>query len=165
MDARPAPRPLLARCISSVVAARTIDDDDREFVALFLDVDIEMAKALAGTGEVDAALARLDGLLARFHACDHPMVMGTLHEARARIAWKAGRIDEYARSLAAVDGWFRPTGTAALVANVERLAELQNVRGVQRLPAPDAAAAAQSTPKQTDVTRVARRGVLGAGSR
>ena len=141
-----------------------IADDDREFVALFLDVDIEMANALAGSGEVDAALARLDGLLARFDACDHPMVMGTLHEARARIAWKAGRIAEYVRSLSAVDRWFRPTGAAALIAKIERLAELQSAQSGPRLPPSDGPTETQSSSKQTDVTRVARRGAARADS-
>lgn len=122
-----------------------------------------MAIALAGTGEVDAALTRLDGLLTRFDACDHPMAMGTLHEARARIAWKAGRIDEYARSLSAVDRCFRPTGTAALIAKIERLTELQNAQSGPRLPPSDEPGASQSS-KQTDVTRVARRGSLRADS-
>ncbi len=140
-----------------------VADEDREFVA-FLDVDIEMANALAGTGEVDAALTRLDSLLARFHACDHPIVMGTLHEARARIAWKAGRIDEYARSLTAVDRWFRPTGTAALIAKIERLAELQSARSGPRLPPSDDPGAGHSSAKQAEVTRVARRGALRVGS-
>jgi hypothetical protein len=105
-----------------------VTDEDREFVALFLDLDIEMAGALAGLGEVDAALARIDGLLARFEGCDHPLAMGSLHEARARITWKAGRVAEYVLSLSKVERWFRATATSALVAKIERLAELQTVR-------------------------------------
>ena len=90
-----------------------IADEDREFVALFLDLDIEMANCARGDrrgrrrpGAASTACSQ------RFDACDHPMVKGTLHEARARIAWKAGRVAEYVHSLAAVERWFRPTGTA-----------------------------------------------------
>jgi hypothetical protein len=102
-----------------------ITDEDREFVALFLDLDLEMAHALAGTGEVDAALGHIDHLLERFDDCDHPLVKGCLHEARARIAWNASRVAEYVHSLALVERWFRPTGTSGLIAKIERLAALQ----------------------------------------
>ena len=103
-----------------------INDEDREWVTLFLDLDIEMANAEAGLGEVDQALARIDRLLERFRGCDHPMVHGTLHESRARITWKAGRIAEYVHSLTVVERWFRATGTPALIAKCERLAALRN---------------------------------------
>jgi serine/threonine-protein kinase len=102
-----------------------IDDDDREFVTLFLNLDIEMALADAGLGQSDAALARIDKLVERFRDCDHPLVHGPLHEARARICWAAGRVPEYVHSLSIVDRWYRGTGTPALVAKVERLAALQ----------------------------------------
>jgi hypothetical protein len=35
------------------------------------------------------------------------------------------RIEEYERNLAAVERWFRPTGTPALIAKCERLARLR----------------------------------------
>jgi hypothetical protein len=100
-------------------------DADREFVGLFLPIDIQMAVAEAGLGDVAAGLARIDGLLARFRDSQHPLVQGFLHEARARIAWMAGRTDEYSLSLSLVDHWFRRTGTPALIAKCERLAELR----------------------------------------
>ena len=103
-----------------------ITDADRQFVALFLPIDIQMAVAEAGLGEVDAGLARIDALLARFRDSQHPLVQGFLHEARARIAWMAGRTDEYSLSLSLVDHWFRRTGTPALIAKCERLAELRS---------------------------------------
>jgi hypothetical protein len=109
-------------------ALTQITDDDREFVTLFLDLDLEMAHAQAGLGEVDPALARIDRLLQRFAECDHPLLQGSLHEARARIAWKAGRVPEYVHGLAMVDHWFRPTGTPALIAKCERLASLREAR-------------------------------------
>ncbi len=103
-----------------------ITDDDREFVSLFLPVDIQMAVAEAGLGDVEAGLARIDGLLERFRDSQHPLVQGFLHEARAKIAWMAGRADEYSLSLSLVDHWFRRTGTPALIAKCERLAELRS---------------------------------------
>jgi hypothetical protein len=115
-----------------------LTDADREYVALFLGLDIEMAIAEAGLGDVERGLARIDGLLERFRASDHPLVQGFLHEARARIAWMAGRADEYDSSLAVVERWFRPTGTPALVARWERLAELKGPVASRRLPLLDA---------------------------
>ena len=106
-----------------------ISDADKEYVALFLAVDIEMALAQAGLGEVDAGLARIDALLARFRDSDNPLVQGLLHEARAKIAWMAGLVSEYSLSLTIVEHWFRRTGTSALVAKCERLADLQATHG------------------------------------
>jgi serine/threonine-protein kinase len=101
-----------------------ITDVDREYVTLFLAVDIEMAFAEAGLGDVEAGLGRIDALLELFRQSDHPLVRGGLHEARARIAWAAHRRAEYDRSLSEVERWYRPTGTPALISKVERLAEL-----------------------------------------
>jgi hypothetical protein len=105
-----------------------ITDEDREFVTLFLDLDLEMANAQAGLGEIDAAVERIDGLLDRFRDCDHPLLQGSLHETRARIMWKAGRVADYVHGLSMVDRWFRPTGTPALIAKCDRLAALRDVR-------------------------------------
>jgi hypothetical protein len=106
-----------------------VTDPDREYVSLFLPIDIQMAIAEAGLGQVDAGLSRIDALLERFRGNDHPLVQGFLHDARARIAWKAGLTDEYLLSLTIVEHWFRRTGTPALIAKCERLAELRTGPG------------------------------------
>jgi hypothetical protein len=59
-----------------------------------------------------------------------------LHECRARIAWEAGRVEDYQRSLAEVERWFRPTGTPALIAKFDRLAALQHATSPQLSAAP-----------------------------
>jgi hypothetical protein len=102
-----------------------ITDADRDLVALFLPVDIHYAGAEAGLGHVDAALARLDRLIARFAGYDHPLLQGMLHEKRAYICWDSQRTQEYERSLAEVEYWYRKTGTPALIAKAERLASIQ----------------------------------------
>ncbi len=101
-----------------------LTDEDREYVMLFLDVDLEMAIAQAGLGQFDEAFARVDGLLERFRESDNPLVVGCLHETRARLSFMAGRLDDYKHSLAMVEHWFRGTGTPALIAKCERLAAL-----------------------------------------
>ena len=131
-----------------------IDDNDREFVTLFLDLDLELASAQASLGEVEPALARIDGLLARFRECDHPFLMGSLHEMRARIAWKAGLFPDYLHHLKLCERWFRPTGTPALIAKCERLAELQN--GPTRKPC--AAEGATTSLSSDAATQLLRKG-------
>ena len=102
-----------------------ITDADREYVSLFLPVDIQMAIAEAALGQGHAGLARIDALLERFRQSDNPLVQGLLHEARAQIAWMGGCVEEYGLSLALVEHWLRRTGTPALIAKCERLAELR----------------------------------------
>jgi tetratricopeptide (TPR) repeat protein len=104
----------------------TMTDEDREYVVLFVQVDIQAAIADAGLGEVDLAMARLDGLLSRYEDSGHPLALGLLHEARASIAYKAGRKRDYHFSLTQVDRLFRATGTPLLIAKSERLAELHH---------------------------------------
>ena len=101
-----------------------VTDADREYVALFLVPDIELAIAEAGLGNAADGLARIDRLLERFADCDHPLVHGLLNEARARISWGAGNIEEYERCRAEVERLFRPTNTPALIAKCEALAQL-----------------------------------------
>jgi serine/threonine-protein kinase len=102
-----------------------VTDEDRAFTSLFLNLDIQRALAIAGLGEPDRALAIIDGLLRRFDGCDHPLTMGLLYDARARIAWNAGRVEDYETSLRATESYFRPTGTPLLMARCERLAHLR----------------------------------------
>jgi len=121
-----------------------MSDDDREYVSMFLFVDIAHAEATAALGDTRAAFERLDALLERFRMVDHPLVHGPLHEARAKIAWRAGMVDEYRKSAAQVEGWFRPTGTPSLIAKCDRLNglgsrgdALDSSTGSRRPPTPD----------------------------
>ena len=103
-----------------------------------------MAIAEAGLGRIDAGLARIDALLERFRHSQHPLVQGFLHEARAQIAWRAGRVEEYCLSLSLVEHWFRRTGTPALIAKCERLAELQSGATSANAPSADSGTASDS---------------------
>jgi hypothetical protein len=93
-------------------------------------LDLQLAVADAGLKDYARALGRLDGLLTRFAACDHPLLQGSLHEARARICWAAGDVAGYQRSLSLVEYHFGSTATPALIAKTEQLAQ------VGRAPAP-----------------------------
>ncbi|HEY6561972.1 MAG TPA: protein kinase [Polyangiaceae bacterium] len=109
-------------------ALEHLTDADREYVAHFLGLDIQLAIADAGLGDFAAGLLRLDSLLKRFADCDHPLVQGLLHDARARIAYASGDVAAYERSLSEVERWFVNTGTPILIAKYKRLAELSQVR-------------------------------------
>jgi hypothetical protein len=110
----------------------TVSERDREYVTLFLEIDIQAALADAGLGHPDLGLARLDGLIERFRQSGHPLALGLLYEARARIAYPAGRKRAYQHSLTQVEKLFRETGTPALIAKFERLAELSRPQDTSR---------------------------------
>jgi hypothetical protein len=110
-------------------ALARVTDADRKFIALFLAVEIEMAHAEAGLGDVGPALTRIDGLIDRVKSGENALANGLLHEARALICLGAGRKEGYAEGLAQVERWLRPTGAPALIAKCERLA----ARGDSRL--------------------------------
>ncbi|HEX3596023.1 MAG TPA: protein kinase [Polyangiaceae bacterium] len=119
------------------VAERTlahVTDADRDFPSLFLNLEIQQALAIAGLGRPDGGLAILDRLLARFQSTDHPLVLGFLHEARARICWAAGRTEEYEKSVAATEAFFRGTGTPILIARCEQLGRLRIACTVSSVP-------------------------------
>jgi hypothetical protein len=111
-----------------------VTDADRDFVSLFLNADIQHAIAIAGLGSTDDALSIIDGLLKRFAHCDHPLALGFLHEARARISWSAGRKADYEKSLLATQTLFRGTGTPILIARCEQLGRLQAAYTIASLP-------------------------------
>ncbi len=129
--------------------------EDREYVAMYLSLDIQLAIADAALGQIDGAMAHIDGLLDRFRASDHPLVMGSLHEARARIAWMAGRLEDYDRSVVLVERWFRPTGTPALIAKWERLADFKGGAAASRRTLPGAESGPSLVPSVT-TTRAVR---------
>lgn len=113
-----------------------LNEGDREYVSHFLVLELELAVADAGLGRNNEALGHLDALLARFEPSGHPLAIGLIHETRARIAYGAGNVPEYERSFGQVERWFSPLGSPALIAKIERLAEL---RGISRRRAPDGA--------------------------
>jgi len=116
--------------------------EDRGYPTMFLSLDIELAHAEAGLGNVDRALRHVDQLLALYARGKNPMVYGLLNEARAVICWGAGRLDEYADGVARVERSLRPTGAPALIAKCERLAALGSEPSRTRLRHGEGASAA-----------------------
>jgi tetratricopeptide (TPR) repeat protein len=98
--------------------------EDYEFTALNLGVQIELARAEAGLGEVAIAEERLERLLATYGPAGNPLTIGGLQEAKAEIAALRGDESAFAASVEAVARCFRPTRDPALVARHERLARV-----------------------------------------
>jgi Protein kinase domain/AAA ATPase domain len=82
-----------------------------------------LALAEAALGSHRAASQRLDEAIVRAKAFDSPMLLGSLHEARARVAFAAGNHAAFQEHLADTDYQFRRTRNPALIARVQRLAE------------------------------------------
>lgn len=139
-------------------ALAQVTDADREFVALFLGLDLELAVAEAALGDVDAALARLGCLLEMHRENEHPLALGLVYESRARIAWAAGRRDEYAESLGQMEHWLRRTETPGLIAKCERVAELSGTPAASRRGLGTPASASVATQRRAGSASAARSG-------
>jgi tetratricopeptide (TPR) repeat protein len=98
-----------------------VTDADRDYVMLFLLLDLELAIADAGLGRVDEALRRVNDLADRYKKYDHALALGLLYECRGHIAWAAGRSRDYEESLAEMERWFLPTKAPELIAKCKRL--------------------------------------------
>src|SRR5262249_42740147 len=113
-------------------ALSAVGDADREYAAHFAPLELELASADAALGCFEEASARVDALLARFRECDHPLVLGALHAARAQIAHAAGEVEIYESHLTQAERWFLSTAHPSLVAQCARLRELRSPRELGR---------------------------------
>jgi hypothetical protein len=109
-------------------ALAQLTEADRPFVTLFLNLEIELAAADAGLGAVAEAQARMHELR-NFHAAsDNPLTRGRIHEAYVRLYARIGDWDAFREHLDAMRSWYTRTGTASLIARVERLRVLDPVQ-------------------------------------
>jgi hypothetical protein len=120
------------------LALRHVTDADRDYLLHFITLDLELAVADAGLGQPGEALRRIDALLARHQTSGHLLGIGLLHEARAGIAWSAGKVDEYEQSLREVERCFPAIREPGLIARAKRLRAL----GDRSRPVADVAPAA-----------------------
>ncbi|MEY4575585.1 MAG: hypothetical protein RL701_288 [Pseudomonadota bacterium] len=105
-------------------ALAPLSREDRNFCALNLSAEIELANAEAGLGHWERAEQQLQMLLATHGPAGNVLSIGALHEALAELA--ALRGDEQALSfhVAEVARYFRSSRDPALVARHERLERL-----------------------------------------
>lgn len=106
-------------------ALSELTEEDREFVVLFLNVEIELAVAEAGLGHCERAMAQLDALLACHQASTNPLTHGLLHEAYARVAAMAADWERFHHHLAETRIWFGATRNPVLIARLQLLTALE----------------------------------------
>ncbi len=109
-----------------------IDDADREYVSLFLEVELQASIAEAGLDQVDRGTARLEHLRARHEASAHPLALGRIHALLARFAHQKGQRRNYLRHKQQMDFYLRPTDNPPLIALCESVAELQRTLDTSR---------------------------------
>ncbi|HEY5921392.1 MAG TPA: AAA family ATPase, partial [Kofleriaceae bacterium] len=111
-----------------------------------------LALAEAARGEVDAAARRLDAALAEAKPRSSPLLSGTLHEARARVALACDDWPAYHLHRAETEQHYRATRNPVLIAHAERLAQLAT-RAAAQVPAAggDVATAALRKPDPVSV--------------
>jgi len=111
---------------AQLVAAHALSQytgDDRDFIVITLVAEVEWAVATAGLGAIEDAAVRLDALLEYFAHTENPLVLGTLHHGRARVALLAGDQETYSDQLMRTRRWFERTENPTLIAYAEALAQ------------------------------------------
>jgi hypothetical protein len=101
-----------------------------------------LALAEATLGDVDGAARRLDNAITEAEPIGSPSVSGALHELRARISFMGGDVTAYEKHLRETERWYRPTRNPALVARLQRVANLRRPAVVSPYPLEDAGAEA-----------------------
>lgn len=91
------------------------DDDDFDFVAQNLNLQIQGALAHAGLGELQTAKQQLDRLLVRHAARQGRLTLGALHLARCRVALLESDYQAAREHLAEAETFYRPTGVPSLI--------------------------------------------------
>jgi hypothetical protein len=129
-------------------ALAELTEEDLEFVALYLNVEIEHAIARAGLGDPPKAMAELERLMARHHASTNPLTRGRLHEAYARVAALAEDWQTFRHHTAEARNWFRSTRTPALIARAEALTLLGPTSPSSSPGGPTATTATASTTRE-----------------
>ncbi len=90
-----------------------------------------LALAEAARGDTGSATRRLDAAIAEAKPRGSPLLSGTLHEARARVALADDDWAVYRLHLLEVETYYRATGNPVLIAHGERLGQAATRRGAQ----------------------------------
>ncbi len=94
---------------------------DMLVVTLYASTFRELAHALAGLGDHEAAFDVLDAMLARHAQSDHPLLLGSVHASATAVALLVGDVARALEHVTHMEHWFRPTANPALIAQCERL--------------------------------------------
>ena len=139
-------------------ALEYLTEEDLKFCALNLVVQIELARAEAGLGNVALAEQQLLALAKDYEPRGNPLTLGTLHEALAEMATLRRDEVAFARHLAEVERWFRATGNPSLVARYERLANSPLSPSSRAAPSSGAQRAAPRQPRMETFVHRLRHG-------
>jgi tetratricopeptide (TPR) repeat protein len=99
--------------------------EDLDYVAMLLRSQMEHCRALGGLGQHEAAQARLTELFERFLPNNNPVTLGMLHCVAAELAQRRADIIEFEHHLNMMHKYFDPTRNPALIAQIDRLRNLQ----------------------------------------
>lgn len=102
-------------------ALARLSAEDLDFVVMNLGVQIELALAEAGLGNTLQAAQALDALIATHAPLRGPLTLGSLHEARAKVALHAGDNDTCRVHLDRMTAYLHPVGLSSLRERIERL--------------------------------------------
>ncbi len=95
---------------------------DFDYPAMNLNVEVELAFAEAGLGQMSEAAARIEGLLKRHAPAEGPLTLSALHEARMQLAAMMHDWSGVEHHLACMQRWQRATGDLSFIARGERSA-------------------------------------------
>ncbi|HVW30573.1 MAG TPA: AAA family ATPase [Polyangiaceae bacterium] len=107
-----------ALCLSALA---TMDDGDRELVAMNLIVLTELALAEARLGNFTEAEKQLDALLAKHLPFEGPLTLGALFEARATVAMLKTERETARTYFQQMASWYDKTALPSLAARSESL--------------------------------------------
>jgi tetratricopeptide (TPR) repeat protein len=97
-----------------------LSDEELSYVAFRLRLLTHRAVAVANLGRTEEAVATLDALLRTYEPAEGPMTCGSLHEARALVALRAGDRESAAHHVERMNHHYRATGNPALFAFCQR---------------------------------------------
>lgn len=133
-----------------VEALRGADVEERRYVVMNLGVELELALAEAGLGRFGLAHAALLRLHAEHTEHQSAVTLGSLHEARARVALLERDFALARAQLAAALGMFQAIGVASLLERARGLA-----RDIDRVEDPARAAGETAADVDHALTRLA----------
>jgi tetratricopeptide (TPR) repeat protein len=116
-----------------------LSEADKEVVAHYSSLSVELAHAYSGLGEHDKAVAIIEAMIERYARSEHPLLMGNLYATATSVAVVAGEVPRALDYLMQMEQAFRPTGNPALIGRWEHMR--REVRRLLKDRAPEAVAA------------------------
>lgn len=107
-----------------IAALDAMDPEDRAYCTQNLVVELELARAEIGLGQLDVSEQQLRALLVEHGPAANPITLGALHEVLAELAAERGDRAAFAASQAEIIKLWQPLRVPALVARQERLTRL-----------------------------------------